>query len=124
MNISNFSFTKDVVWRNCGIVLILGDQYSWIAKIRPDYGDTISKVESLVHFTLNTTHIIVTNSLQRIFVGKDDGPNPQTSFTLEQVSIRKVLTSLEPWIPALCVHQNFIKQINDLFILTEVINKD
>ena len=76
MNISNFSFTKNVVWRNCGIVLILGDQCSWIAKIRPDYGDTISKVESSVHITLNTTHIIATHSLQRNFVGKDDGPNP------------------------------------------------
>ena len=124
MNKSNFSFTKDVVSRNCGIVLILGDQYSWIAKIRPVYGDTISKVESLVHFTLNTTHIILSNSLRRKFVGKDDGPNPQTSITLEQVSIRKVLTSLEPWIPALCAHQNFMKQINDLSILTEVIDKD
>ena len=85
MNISNFSCTKDVLSRNCGVVLILGDQFSWIAKIRPDYGDTISKVESLVHFTLNTTHIIVTNSLQRKFVGKDDRLNPQTSITLEQV---------------------------------------
>ena len=76
--------------------------------------NTISKVESLVHFTLNTTHIIVRNSLRRKFVGKNDRPNPQTSITLEQVSIRKVLTSLEPWIPALCAHQTFIKQINDL----------
>ena len=119
-----FLLQKVVVWRNCGIILILGDQCSWIAKIRPDYGDTISKVESLVHFTLNTTQIIVTNSFQRKFVGKDDRPNPQTSITLEQVSIRKVLTSLEPWIPALCAHQSFLKQINDLLILTEVINKD
>ena len=123
MTLSNFSYTKDVVWRNCGIVLILRDQCSWIAKIRPVYGDSISKVESLVHFTLNTTHIILSNSLQRKFVGKDDGPNPQTSITLEQVSIWKVLTSLEPWIPALCAHQSFRKQINDLLISTEVINK-
>ena len=124
MNISNFSFSKDVILRHCGIVLILGGQYLWIAKIRPDYGDTISKVESLVHFTLSTTRIIVTNSLRRKFVRKDDCPNPQTSITLEQVSIRKVLTSLEPWIPALCVHQNFMKQINDLSISTEVIDKE
>ena len=93
---------------------MLRGQWSWIAKIRPVYVDTISKVGSLDHFTLNTTHIIVTNSLQRKFVGKDDRLNPQTSITLEQVSIRKVLTSLEPWIPALCAHQNFMKQINDL----------
>ena len=109
MNISNFSCTKDVVWRNCGIVLILGDQCSWIAKIRPVYVDTISKVGNLVHFTLNTTHIIVTNSFQRKFVGKDNCLNPQTSIILVQVSIRRVLTFLEPWIPALCAHQNFIK---------------
>ena len=68
--------------------------------------------------------VIVKNSLQRKFVGKDDGPNPQTSITFEQVSITKVLTSLEPWIPALCVHQNFMKQINDLLILTDVIDKE
>ena len=98
--------------------------YSWIAKIRPVYGDTISKVESLVHFTLNTTHIIVTNSLRSTFVGKDDCPNPQTLFILEQVSIRKALTSLEPWIPALCAHHNFMKQINDLSILTDVFDKE
>ena len=58
-----------------------------MVKIRAVYGDAISKVESLVHFTLNTTHIIVTNSLRRKFVGKDDRPNPQSSITLEQVSI-------------------------------------
>ena len=48
-------------------------------------------------------------SLRHKFVSKDDRPNPQTSITLEQVSIRKLLTSLEPWIPALCAHQNFMK---------------
>ena len=93
---------------------MMGGQHSWIAKIRPVYGDTISKVQSLVHFSFNTTHIVVTNSLLRKIVGTDDRPNPQTSITLDQVSIKKVLTSLEPWIPALCAHQNFIKQINDL----------
>ena len=82
------------------------------------------KVENLVPFTLNTTHIIVTNSLRRKCVGKDDCPNPQTSITLEQVSIRKVLTSLEPWIPALCTHQTFMKQINDLSIPTEVFDNE
>ena len=93
---------------------MMGDQHSWIAKIRPVYGDTISKVQSLIHFTLNTTHIVVTNSLLRKILGTDDIPNPQSSITFEQVSIRKVITSLEPWIPALCAHHNFIKQINDL----------
>ena len=92
-----------------------GGQFSWIAGF-----NTISKVESLVHFTLNTTHIIVTNSLQRKCVGKDDCPNPQILFTLEQVSIRKVLTSLEPWIPALCAHHNFMKQINDQSLLLKL----
>ena len=61
-------------------------------------------------------------SLRRKIVSKDDRPNLHTLFVLEQVSIRKVLTSLEPWIPALCAHQNFMKQINDLSILTEVID--
>ena len=124
MNIINFSSTKDVVSRNCGIVLFLRDQYSWIAKIRPDYGDTISKVKSLFHFTL-TTFILLLRILCDVNLwGKDDRPNPQTSITLEQVSIWKVLTSLEPRIPALCAHRSFIKQINDLLILTEFINKD
>ena len=86
--------------------------------------DTISKVESLVHITLNTTYVNVTNSLLRKFVGKDDRPKQQTSITLEQVIIRKVLTSLEPLIPLLCAHQNFMKQINFLSILTEDIDKD
>ena len=78
----------------------------------------------MVHFTLNTTHIIVTNSLRSKFVGKDERPKPQTLFNLEQVSIRKVLTSLEPWIPALCAHQNFMKRINDLSVSTEGIDKE
>ena len=112
MNISNYSFTKDVVSRKCAKVLILGGQYSWIAKIRPIYGDTISKVQGLVHFTLNTFILLLQILCDAILWGKDDHPNPQTSITLEQVSIRKVLTSLEPWIPALCAHQNFMKQIN------------
>ena len=94
-------------------------QCSWIAGF-----NTISKVESLVHLTLNTTHVIVRNSLRRTFVGKDDCPNPQTSITLEQVSIKKALTSLEPWIPALCAHQTFMKQINDLSIPTEVFDNE
>ena len=78
----------------------------------------------MIHFTLNTTQIIVTNSLRRKYVVKDDCPSPQTSITLEKVSIRKGLTSLEPWIPALCAHHNFMKQINDLSILTDVFDKE
>ena len=78
----------------------------------------------MIHFTLNTTQIIVTNSLRRKYVVKDDSPSPKTSITLEQVSIRKVLTSLEPWIPALCANQNFMKQINDLSVSTEGIDKE
>ena len=62
--------------------------------------------------------------MRSTFVGKDDRPNPQALFILEQVSIRKVLTSLEPWIPALCAHQTFMKQINDLSIPTEVFDKE
>ena len=73
---------------------------------------------------MNTTHIIVTNSLQRKFVGKDDFLNPQTSITLEQINTRKAITSLEPWIPALCAHQTFMKQINDLSIPTEVFDNE
>ena len=110
-------FAKRWCFEKLWKIFILGDQYSWIAKYRPVYVNTISKVESLVHFTLNTTYVNVTNSLLRKFVGKDDGPNQQTSITLEQVSIRKVLTSLEIWIPALCAHQNFIKKIKFLLKL-------
>ena len=75
-------------------------------------------------FHIEYKYIIVTNSLRLKFVGKNDHLNPQTSITLEQISIRKALTSLEPWIPALCALQTFMKQINDLSIPTEVFDNE